>query len=803
MTKDLIIVESPAKVKTISKFLGKDYLVEASVGHVRDLPTRELGVDEEHDFEPRYEVIQGKEDVVKRLKAAAKKADKVFLAPDPDREGEAIAWHVAELIKSVNENIQRIQFNEITPRAVKEALASPQPLDRNLFDSQQARRILDRLVGYKISPILWKNVKRGISAGRVQSVTLKILVEREKERRAFQADEYWPFKVLAEGANPPPFWLDLHKLDAKAVKPGTNHIATQTEAEALEQALNEGTFVVESVEEKQRKRQPAPPYITSTLQQDANRRLGYSAKKTMTVAQRLYEGVELGTRGTTALITYMRTDSVRVAKEAQDAAKELVLEKFGADYYPSKTRVFKTKGSAQDAHEAIRPVDVTIVPEEIKQYLPSDQFRIYRLIWQRFMASQMAAATFWDTTVTVTAPRTEWRAKGERMLFPGFLAAMDKASLDKDTELPKLTQGEPLAVSELVKEQKFTQPPPRYSEASLVKTLEELGIGRPSTYAAIISTLLDREYAKMEEKRFAPTELGFTVSDQLSEHFAALMDVGFTADMETSLDNVASGKQDWVGLLKDFGKDFYATLDKARDGMSRSQQDTDVVCDKCGKPMAVKFGKTGEFLGCTGFPTCRNIKNFTRDEQGAVQVMEREEPEETGVVCEKCGRPMAVKQSRRGEFLGCTGYPDCKNIVNFARDEQGAIQVVESEKPEVMGVCPECGGELLLKKARTGSRFIACSNYPDCTHAVPYSTGVHCPVEGCEGELVEKSSRRGKIFYSCSTYPKCDYAVWGWPVAEPCPECGHPLLVTKTTRDKGEHLACPKQGCGYTRPVEE
>ena len=803
MSKDLIIVESPAKVKTISKFLGKDYLVDASVGHVRDLPTRDLGVDEEHDFAPQYEVIKGKEDVVKRLKAAAKKADTVFLAPDPDREGEAIAWHVAELLKPVNENIRRIQFNEITARAVKDALEHAQELNEDLFDSQQARRILDRLVGYKISPILWKNVKRGISAGRVQSVALKILVEREKERRAFRPDEYWPFKVLLEGENPPPFWMDLHKLNKKNVKPGVNHVSTQSEAEELQQGLENGAFTVDSVQEKQRKRNPLPPYITSTLQQDANRRMGYSAKRTMSIAQRLYEGVELGKRGTTALITYMRTDSVRIAKEAMDAAHELILDKFGADYYPPKPRHFKTKGSAQDAHEAIRPVDVSITPDEIKKFLPAEQYKLYRLIWQRFVASQMAAATFWDTTALVSAPKTLWRAKGERMLFPGFLAAMDKGDGDTDTELPKLAEGDVLKLNELKKEQKFTQPPPRFSEASLVKTLEELGIGRPSTYAAIISTLLDREYARQEEKRFVPTELGFTVSDQLSEHFQALMDVGFTAQMETMLDDVAAGKKDWSELLRSFGDDFYPTLEKARTAMARSQQETDIKCENCGKPMAVKFGRTGEFLGCTGFPACRTIKNFTRDEQGKIQVVEREKPEDTGVKCDKCGRPMAIKQSRRGEFLGCTGYPDCKNIVNFERDADGNIKVIESEKPKVVGTCPECGGELLLKKARTGSRFIACANYPDCTYAAPFSTGVPCPVEGCDGELVEKSSRRGKLFYSCSNYPKCDYAVWNWPIDEPCPKCNHPILTRKTTKDKGEHIACPQKGCGYTRPIDE
>lgn len=799
MAKDLIIVESPAKVKTISKFLGKDYLVEASVGHVRDLPTRELGVDEEHDFEPAYQVIQGKEDVVKRLKKAAKKADTVFLAPDPDREGEAIAWHVAELIKTENQNIRRITFNEITKRAVAEALEHHQELDRNLFDSQQARRILDRLVGYKISPILWKNVKRGISAGRVQSVALKLLVEREKERRAFIPIEYWPFKARVQGENPPPFAVELWKWKDKTVKPGGHHIQSAKEAEAFEKAVMETGFTVEEVAEKKRQRSPAPPYITSTLQQDANRKLGFSAKRTMSVAQRLYEGVELGTKGTTALITYMRTDSVRIAKDAQEAAKGLILDKFGKDHYPAKTRNFKTKGGAQDAHEAIRPVDVTMTPADLKKFLAAEQYKLYKLIWERFVASQMAAAQFWDTTVTVGTAQSLWRAKGERLLFAGYLAAYEGREVS-DTELPKLVEGEKLAVQELTKEQKFTQPPPRFTEATLVKTLEEEGIGRPSTYAAIISTLLDREYAVLEEKKFAPTELGFVVSDQLSEHFQALMDVGFTAGMEGSLDDVADGKKDWIGLLKSFTGDFYPTLDKAKDAMARTVLDTGVECDLCGKPMTVKFGKTGEFLGCTGYPQCRNIKNFERDEQGNIRVVERESEEDIGIDCDKCGRPMGIKRSRRGEFLGCTGYPDCRNIKNFERNEEGKIVVVEREKPKVVGTCPECGGELHLKTARTGSRFIACSNYPDCTYSEPFKTGVKCP--DCEtGELVEKASRKGKLFYSCSTYPDCQYAVWDWPIAEPCPECGHPHLVLKNTRAKGEHIACPKRGCKYERPV--
>ena len=748
MSKNLIIVESPAKVKTIKKFLGRDYAVEASVGHVRDLPPRALGVDEE-TFEPEYRVIGGKEKIVNRLIDAASKADAVFLAPDPDREGEAIAWHVAELIKDKDANMKRIQFNEITARAVREALEHPRELNEDLFNSQQARRVLDRLVGYKVSPLLWKKVKSGISAGRVQSVALRLIVDREKERLAFVPEEYWVLKATLAGETPPPFVTDLLKIDGKKAA-----VSNAEEAEAVEKTVRENPFKVASVTEKERKRTPPPPYITSTLQQDANRRMGYSAKKTMSAAQRLYEGVELGSRGTTALITYMRTDSVRIADDARDAAKEFILGTYGEKYYPPKARVFKTKSSAQDAHEAIRPVDVAITPEEVRSFLPSDQFQLYKLVWQRFVASQMAAATFWDTTVDVDSGNTSWRAKGERMLFPGYMRAYagvgDTAPENQEGLLPKLEAGQELTLAEFSKEQKFTQPPPRYSEASLVKELEEKGIGRPSTYASIISTILAREYVELVNKRFAPTDLGTVVSDLLTEHFATLMDVGFTANMEEGLDQVAEGKQDWIKLLSGFTKDFYPALEEARSNMKR-----------------VKAGL------------------------------------ETGLTCEVCGKPMVIKFGRAGTFLACSGYPDCKNTMNFTRNEQGQIEIVEHTRaePEKTGrSCPDCGGDLVIKKARTGSRFIACNNYPDCSYAEPFTTGVACPK--CEqGELVEKSSRRGKVFYSCNRYPDCDYALWNMPVEKPCPDCGSPILELKTTRTKGKHLACPNKKCKYTEDL--
>ena len=468
----------------------------------------------------------------------------------------------------------------------------------------------------------------------------------------------------------------------------------------------------------------------------------------MSVAQRLYEGVELGDAGTTALITYMRTDSVRVSDEARDAARDIILKNFGPEYYPDKPNFYKTKSSAQDAHEAIRPVDPSLDPEQVKHLLPRDQYSLYKIIWERFMASQMAPARFWDTTVTIQAADTQWRVKGERLLFPGFMAAAKNLGAQAKTELPKLAQGQILDLREFAKEQKFTQPPPRYSEASLVRELEEKGIGRPSTYAAIISTLIDRDYTWLDDKHFAPTDLGITVSDLLAEHFPSLMDVDFTATMENTLDEVAEGRENWVALMHRFTGDFYPTLDKAKDNMARVKAglETGIACELCGKEMRIKFGKAGTFLACSGYPTCKNTRNFHRDDKGVIQVEEKLAP----------------------------------NL-------------------EVMGRCPACGGDLVLKRARTGSRFIACANYPDCTHAEPFTTGVPCPREGCDGELVERSSKRGKLFFSCNRYPQCDYAVWDWPINEPCPECSSKILVRKTTRAKGEHIACPEKSCRYTR----
>ncbi|MFO7816694.1 MAG: type I DNA topoisomerase [Thermodesulfobacteriota bacterium] len=746
MSKNLIIVESPAKVRTISKFLGKDYMVEASVGHIRDLPVKNLGVDEENDFAPEYQTIKGKQKVVSQLKKAAARADKIFLAPDPDREGEAIAWHIAQVVKNENNRLNRIQFNEITARAVREALNNPRDLDENLFDSQQARRILDRLVGYKISPLLWKKVKRGLSAGRVQSVALRLIVDRERERQAFTPEEYWLFKSILQ-ASGGQFETDLWKVDGK--KPA---IADKEQADKLFAQLENATFNVKEINEKERKRQPKPPFITSTLQQEASSKLRFSAKKTMSTAQRLYEGVELGNRGTTALITYMRTDSVRVAREAQETSRAWIKENMGADYCPPRIRNFKGKKSAQDAHEAIRPVDPTITPESIKSYLPADQFKLYSLIWARFTASQMADAVFWDTVVIVQAKNTLWRAKGERITFPGFLAVYKTKEAEKAVQLPALTENENLDLIKLTKEQKFTQPPARFTEASLVRKLEELGIGRPSTYAAIISTIAERNYVLLEQRQFAPTELGCAVNDLLVRHFPELMDAKFTAKLENDLDTVAYGKKNWVELLKQFGAYLYPALKKAKEEMAELKAgiETDIKCSECGRNMLIRFGKNGAFLACSGYPECKNTSDFTRDEKGNIQLAER-----------------------------------------------------PRQELEKVGTCPKCGKDLVIKKARTGSRFIACTGYPDCRYTQSFSTGIKCPNEECSGELVERSSKKGKIFYGCSKYPDCTYATWDYPVNKKCPECGSPILVLKNTKARGEHLACPQKGCNYRQENEE
>ncbi|MBQ7456680.1 MAG: type I DNA topoisomerase [Desulfovibrio sp.] len=746
MAKNLIIVESPAKVKTISKFLGQDYTVEASVGHVRDLPKQKLGVDEAHDFAPQYEVVSDKQEVVSRLAQAAKAADTIYLAPDPDREGEAIAWHIATLLRDKCPNIKRIEFNEITAQAVKNALKHPRELNQNLFDAQQARRVLDRLVGYKISPLLWKTVKSGISAGRVQSVALRLIVDREDERNAFVSEEYWVFSANLMPENGTSFTVTLQKIAGKKAQ-----IGNAAQAQELVDRLTGKVFLVDTVETKVRERKPLPPFITSTLQQMANQRFSYTAKRTMGIAQKLYEGIDLGSdRGLTALITYMRTDSTRIADEAQSACKTFILDHFGSQYVPAKKRVYKAKSSAQDAHEAIRPVDVTITPESIKAYLSPEHYNLYSLIWQRFVASQMASASIEDTAILTSCDNTLWRAHGQRVLFPGFLVVQGQSHAEKDDleDLPPITQGQTLACLGITPEQKFTQPPARYSEASLVKELEEKGIGRPSTYASIISTLLDRNYVVVQERHLIPTDLGRVVAKQLVENFQQLMDVGFTAQMEENLDKVAMGEENWVSLMRHFTDDFNPTLAKATTNM-------------------------------------KSIK------QGI----------ESGLTCPECQSPLMIKFGKAGSFLACSQYPKCHFTSNFDRGEDGKPFIVERAKPEVVGTCPKCGKDLVVKNTRAGSRFIACTGYPDCDYTKSFSTGVVCPQCG-KGELVERSSKKGKLFYSCSTYPSCTFALWRRPINKVCPLCQAPYLLEKKSKS-GTSYICSNSECGYTSSEDD
>ncbi|HEX9020210.1 MAG TPA: type I DNA topoisomerase, partial [Nitrospirota bacterium] len=705
--KSLVIVESPAKAKTISKYLGKNYTVKASVGHIMDLPKSKLGVDIEKDFEPHYIQIKGKGPVVKELKTAAKKADRILLATDPDREGEAIAAHVAETISGSNKNadVFRVLFNEITKKAILKAIEHPGKIDVHKVDAQQARRVLDRLVGYQISPILWQKVRRGLSAGRVQSVALRLICEREEEIKAFVPEEFWSLAALLEGKLPPRFEAKLLKKDEEKLRIKNNEEVAKILAD-----LQGAVYTVARIEKKERRRNPVPPFTTSKLQQEAGRKLGFTAKRTMGIAQGLYEGIDLGDEGTVGLITYMRTDSTRVGSEAQDEAREFIVTKYGKEYLPEKPPVYASAKTAQEAHEAIRPTSVMREPDAIREYLEPDQYKLYRLIWNRFVASQMNPAVIDQTSVDVRAGDYTFRATGSVVKFPGFMAVyMEEKSEDQQSSedengeavLPPLTEGEKLSLIKLDPRQHFTQPPPRYSEALLVKTLEEKGIGRPSTYAAIISTIQDRDYVTKMENKFRPSELGVLVNDLLVNHFPVVMDVAFTAKMEEELDKIEEGQMPWVSAVRDFYTPFSESLEKAQAEMKNfkaEQTPTDIACEKCGKPMIIKWGRNGQFLACSGYPDCKNTKPFVRKENGDVEAAPEETTDE---ICPKCNSPMVVKRGRFGKFLACSRYPECKYT-------QGMSTGV---------ACPEDGGKLVERRSRYGKAFYSCSNYPDCKFA--------------------------------------------------------------------------------------
>ncbi len=783
MAKNLLIVESPAKARTIKKYLGKDFAVKASVGHVVDLPKKRLGVDLDHGFTPEYQVIPGKEKVVRELKTAAKQAEEVFLAPDPDREGEAIAWHIAQELGRPMDSYHRVLFHELTKDAIIKAVDQPAQLDPHRYDSQQARRVLDRLVGYQISPLLWDKVRGGLSAGRVQSVALRLIVERERAIQAFVPREYWSVTATLSDGGPPLFSAKLVKVGGKKFEP-----ANQAEAAAGVEAITGQDFVVAKVNKRQVKRRPAPPFITSTLQQEAYRKLGFTTKKTMSLAQRLYEGKETG-EGAVGLITYMRTDSTRLAQPAMAEARQIIAERYGPDYLPAKPNVYKARAGAQEAHEAIRPTGASRTPEAMAKYLSPDELKLYRLIWQRFLASQMAPALFDRTQADIAAGSGLLRANGQIKTFAGFTAVYEEGKDNGDEPeaegmLPPLEVGQELKLEGIEPKQHFTQPPPRFSEASLVKELEEKGIGRPSTYSAILSTLIDRKYVRKLKRQLAPTEMGMVVNDLLVESFPQIMEVDFTAHLEQALDQVEEGKRDWRKLLTEFYGPFAQALEAAKTGMRQVKGKglaTDVDCPTCGKKMAIRLGKHGEFLACTGYPECKTTFDFTRDEQG--NIVPEAPPEDPGVNCDKCGAPMAVKKGRYGPFLACTAYPKCKNIVPLDQDGQ----VVDKPAAEPLDEkCPKCGGQLVIKPTRNGGRFISCANYPQCRFSKGLPVGVACPK--CGGEIVEKRSRRGKNFYGCDNYPQCDYATWKKPLPQACASCGHPFVLEK----KGGGTVCPE-----------
>jgi DNA topoisomerase-1 len=758
VTKPLVVVESPTKVKTVKKYLGNNYNVAATVGHIKDLPGKEMGIDIESGFKPKYKPIPGKQKIIKTLKQAAGDATDIYLAPDPDREGEAIAWHTSEVLKKKDRKFYRVLFHELTKDAIHKAMASPQSLDRPKYEAQQARRILDRLVGYQVSPLLWRKVKGGLSAGRVQSVALRIICERERAIHAFEPREYWSITAHLEGESPPPFTAKLARKNNDKIE-----IPNEEKTNAILTELEGQKFVVKKIAKKTIRKNPLPPFTTSKLQQDAIRKLRFSAKKTMLIAQQLYEGIELGPGEPVGLITYMRTDSHRIAGEAADEALGLIREKFGDDYALEKPRFFKNRKKAQDAHEAIRPTSVANTPEEMAPYLSKDQLSLYRLIWKRFVASQMKQALINQVSVSIETGPYQFAASGSTVKFPGFMAlymSVDDEIANKDQKktpaLPELSEGLILKLLQLEPKQHFTQPPPRFSEASLVKELEENGIGRPSTYASILSTIREKEYADLQNRYFRPTELGFIVNDLLVENFSDIFDVEFTARMEENLDRVESSEIESLKILTQFYHPFKKDLEAAAEDMLSVKGvgfPTGLDCPECGKPLHIKVGKNGHFLACSGYPDCSYSRDYTRDEKGNIQPIEISSEVVVDKSCDKCGQPMVVKRGRYGEFLACSAYPQCKNTQSL--------------------------------------------NSNGANHKI----GIKCPENGCDGDIVERKSRRGKTFYGCSRFPKCEFATWDKPVARDCPQCGTNILAEKTTKKEGTFLICLSKECGFKKSL--
>jgi DNA topoisomerase-1 len=862
LAKSLVIVESPAKAKTINKFLGRDFVVKASMGHVRDLPKSKLGVDEDKNFAPQYTLLPAKKKTIEELKKAAEKADNVYLAADPDREGEAICWHLYEVLKGGKRKFFRVLFNEITKKAVVAAFDHPGEIDEHKVDAQQARRILDRLVGYKISPLLWEKVRRGLSAGRVQSVALRIIVDREREIRAFKAEEYWSVVAVLTPEEAPGKPLDAASriaFEAKLIGPveadgkaARTEIGSDAQAREILQALGvdvaalpdllaEGVSIrparaanvvwrTHSVTAKEKKKNPAPPFTTSKLQQDASRRFGYPVAKTMRVAQGLYEGKEVGDRGSVGLITYMRTDSTRVSTDALNEVRAHILATYGEKALPEKPRFYRAAKDIQDAHEAIRPTFLDLPPQALKDSLSPEEWKLYSLIWNRFVASQMEPAVYDTTTVDIEAKRASggkaylFRATGSVMKSSGWLAvyqepeeteaanARDQRSGSEEepegasaAKLPPLAEGDPLACEKLDPQQHFTQPPPRFTEATLVKELEENGIGRPSTYAAILSVIQSRDYVEKEKGKFQPTPLGELVTDLLVEHFSDIVQVQYTARMEEELDEIEEGKLPWVEALKEFNGKFKKDLQDAKKNMrdvKREEIPTDLVCEKCGKGMVKKWGRFGQFLACSGYPECKNTKEIageggadSGDSENGASPVTTEVPKES---CPKCGSDMVLKRGRFGPFLACSAYPDCKTTRRITVGAEGKIE----SKPDVPldELCPKCGKNLALKHGRFGE-YTACSDYPTCKYIKLKETGVPCPEDG--GAIVERKSRRGRVFFGCANYPDCKFVLWNRPVAKECPSCRAPFLLEKTTKREGTVLFCNNEKCDFREKVAE
>lgn len=805
MPKSLVIVESPAKAKTIGRYLGNDYTVKASMGHIKDLPKSKLGIHVDNGFVLEYHVIPGKEKVLRELKSAAKSFKDIYLAADPDREGEAICQHLAEELGGKDRAFHRVLLNEITKSAVLKAINNPAEIDEKLVNAQQARRALDRLVGYKVSPLLWDKVRTGLSAGRVQTVALRLIVDREGEIRSFKSQEFWTITAHLHAKKPPVF-------DAKAIKLNGEKFDVDNEAQATEicTTLEKSQFVVDSVVTKEKKRYPVPPFITSKLQQEAARRLRFSVKRTMMIAQRLYEGVEIGGEGSVGLITYMRTDAPRVSQEALQEVRSYIRERHGEPFIPPDPIHYKSKKGAQDAHEAIRPTSALRTPDSLRDYLDKDEWRLYDLIWKRFVASQMTPAVFDHTDVEITAGPCIFKASGSVPKFQGFLAVYQESQEengekvevneeDKEIKLPPLSPGDRLKVLKITPEQNFTQPPSRYSEAMLVKALEDRGIGRPSTYASILSVITNREYAHKVEGRFVPTETGEVVTELLVESFRELFDYEYTARMEEHLDRIEEGQEHWVDAMRAFYKDFSKSLAVAAKEMrdvKREEIETDEVCEKCGQKMVIKWGKFGRFLACSGYPDCVNTREIQKESTPEDPNPKSGLEEET---CENCGKPMVLKRGRFGEFLACSGYPECKTTKRLVR--QGQERIVK-EEVKLDETCPQCGKQLVLKHGRFGE-FTACSNYPACKYIKHKTTGVKCPKPDCDGEIIERKSRRGKVFFGCNRYPKCDFVLWNRPLDETCPKCKSPYLVFKVSKKEGPMKYCNNEACDYKAPAAE